>query len=496
MVSEFDTYLKCSDGVYYYFVNGEWRCSESGKTIKVLNPFDQSVVGEIQACTRNEIDESIEIARKNMKCWNEISISDRAKILRKAAELMEILKVDLGKILEKEIAKPKKQAIAEIQRTADIFRATADAGTQIEGETIVSDAFSGFSKNKISIVSRVPLGVILCISPFNYPFNLMGSKVAPALIAGNSVIMKPPTQGALTTLAFGEILKQAGVPNGVINIVTGKGSEIGDYLIQHPGIDMIAFTGSSDTGKRIASIAGMKPLLLELGGKDAAIILPDCDFDATVDNIVKGAFSYSGQRCTAVKRVLVLPEIADRLSQAIAEKTKKLTVGKPENNCDIGPLISPDQVTFVQGLIDDAVSKGAKCLTENKREGNILWPVVLDNVTFDMRIAWEEPFGPVLPIIRVNDIKEAIVISNRSEYGLQGMIFTENIDLAFNIAKELEVGTVQINGQSARGPDHFPFIGTKASGLGTQGVKYSILAMSRPKSIVLNLSDRGKWNFC
>ncbi len=496
MISEFDSYLKCADGVYFYFVNGEWRCSESGKTVKVLNPLDQTVVGELQACTRNEIDEAIEIARRNLHCWNDTPISKRANIIRKAADLMENIQEDLGKILEKEIGKPRKQAIAEIQRTADIFRATADAGTQIEGETIVSDAFSGFSKNKISIVSRVPLGVVLCIGPFNYPFNLTGSKVAPALIAGNTVIIKPPTQGALTALTFGEILKQAGVPNGVVNIVTGKGSEIGDYLIQHPGIDMIAFTGSSETGKRIASMAGMKPLLLELGGKDAAIVLPDCDFKTTVENIVKGAFSYSGQRCTAVKRVLVLSEIADKLAQAIAEKVKKLRVGKPEDDCDIGPLINPEQVSFVQGLIEDAISKGAVLLTENKREGNTLWPVVLDKVTVDMRIAWEEPFGPVLPIIRINDIKEGIVISNRSEYGLQGMIFTENIDLAFNIAKELEVGTVQINGQSARGPDHFPFIGTKASGLGTQGIKYSILAMSRPKSIVLNLSERGKWDFC
>ena len=187
-----------------------------------------------------------------------------------------------------------------------------------------------------------------------------------------------------------------------------------------------------------------------------------------------------------------MPGIADKLIELVKKKTLNLSIGDPEKNATIGPLISSKQCDFVQGIIDDALEKGATLLCGNKREGNIMWPTLLDNVTIEMRIAWEEPFGPILPFIRVNSAEQAIEISNKSEYGLQGMIFTENIDLAFNIAQELEVGTVQINGKSERGPDHFPFLGTKSSGLGTQGIKYSIEAMSRPKVIVLNLSEKGK----
>ncbi|MGV9204669.1 MAG: aldehyde dehydrogenase family protein, partial [Promethearchaeia archaeon] len=343
-----------------------------------------------------------------------------------------------------------------------------------------------------SMSYRVALGVILCIGPFNYPFNLTGSKIAPALLAGNTVVMKPQTEGSITASHFGVILEKAGLPPGVFNIVTGRGSEIGDYLISHSEINMIAFTGSSATGKRLAQKAGLKPLLLELGGKDAAIVLDDADLDLTVDAIISGAFSFNGQRCTAVKRVFPMPGIADTLVERITREAKALDVGDPAENKTIGPIINAKQCDYIQELIDDALEKGADLMCGNKRERNIMWPTVLDNVTIDMRVAWEEPFGPVLPIIRISSAEEGIEISNRSEYGLQGMIFTNDIDLAFNIAQELEVGTVQINGKSSRGPDHFPFLGAMSSGLGTQGIKYSIEAMSRPKVVVMNLSERGK----
>jgi len=255
---------------------------------------------------------------------------------------------------------------------------------------------------------------------------------------------------------------------------------------------MISFTGSSTTGKHIAEITGMKPLLLELGGKDAAIVLDDADLDLTVNAIISGGFSYNGQRCTAVKRVLLMPGIADKLIEKVVEKAKNLSVGNPAENKKIGPIISNKQCDYIMELIQDAIDKGTTVKCGNKREGNIIWPTVLDNVTEDMRIAWEEQFGPVIPFIRITSAEEGIRISNASQYGLQGMIFTENIDLAMNISQELEVGTVQINGASSRGPDHFPFLGAKSSGMGTQGIKYAIEAMSRPKVVVMNLTERGK----
>ena len=477
---------------FKYYVAGTWKKSSSGKTIAIKNPYNDILVGTVQACSIEEANQVITVAKENLECWNEKTQRERADILREAAALMKEWAQPLGYILMKEIAKPLKSAISEINRTADLFDATAEAGLQQEGEAIYGDAFKGFGKDKLSLTYRVPLGVILCIGPFNYPFNLTGSKIAPALMAGNTVVVKPPSQGAITPLFFGLILEKAGVPPGVVNIITGRGSEIGDYLVQHPLVSMVSFTGSSETGKQLANVAGMKPLLLELGGKDAAIVLDDADLELTTDAIVSGAFSYSGQRCTAVKRVIPMPRIADQLIELVKTKTLNLTIGDPEKNATIGPLISSKQCDYVQGLIDDALEKGCTLICGNKRENNIIWPTILDNVTTEMRIAWEEPFGPVLPFIRVRSAEEAIDISNKSEYGLQGMIFTENIDLAFNISQELEVGTVQINGKSERGPDHFPFLGTKSSGLGTQGIKYSIEAMSRPKVIVMNLSEKGK----
>ncbi|MFX0042112.1 MAG: NADP-dependent glyceraldehyde-3-phosphate dehydrogenase [Candidatus Hodarchaeota archaeon] len=492
-MSEIEDFLVMKEGNNYkYFSDGKWKMSTSERTIPVINPYNNKLVGNIQACTKDEADQIIQSARDNLQCWIDTPIRERAQILRKAANIMIEWAEPLGHILMQEIGKPIKSAISEIVRTADIFNGTADAGSQLEGETIMGDAFEGFTREKISMSYRVPLGVVLCIGPFNYPFNLTGSKIAPALMAGNTIVIKPPTQGAITPLHFGIILDKAGVPPGVVNIITGRGSEIGDYLTSHASIDMIAFTGSSETGKHLGKLAGMKPLLLELGGKDAALVLDDADLELTVKAIVSGAFSFSGQRCTAVKRVLPMPGIADKLIERVTAEAAKLSIGDPAENKTIGPLISSKQCDYVQGLIDDALEKGAELKCGNKREGNIIWPTILDNVTNKMRVAWEEPFGPVLPFIRVKSAEEAIKISNQSEYGLQGMIFTEDIDLAFNIAQELEVGTVQINGKSARGPDHFPFLGTKSSGLGTQGIKYSIEAMSRPKVVVMNLTERGK----
>ncbi|MEG0133586.1 MAG: aldehyde dehydrogenase family protein, partial [Clostridium sp.] len=373
-------------------------------------------------------------------------------------------------------------------RTADLIRFTADTAENIKGESIPGDSFPGFKNDKISIVTREPLGVVLAISPFNYPVNLAASKIAPALMSGNTVVFKPATQGSISALYLAKAFNESGIPNGVLNTITGRGSEIGDYVVTHKDIDFVNFTGSSEVGKRISRITEMKPLLMELGGKDAAIVLEDADLELAAKNIVAGAFSYSGQRCTAVKRVLVLDSVADELVSKVMKEMKNVTVGNPlEGDYVVGPLISTKACDFVDGLIKEAVDKGAKLLLGGNREGNTIMPTLFDNVTEDMRIAWEEPFGPVLPIIRVKDADEAVRIANESEYGLQSSVFTKDINKAFNIANKLEVGTVQVNNKTERGPDHFPFLGVKASGMGTQGVQYSIEAMSRPKATVINL---------
>ncbi len=475
------------NNVYRNLVNGDWVECNSKKTTQIISPVDGSLVGETQLLTQNEIEDIILNSKEAQKAWRETPVSERAKILEKTAELLEENVEYLSKILEMEIAKDTDSSNSEIKRTADFIRFTANEGMHLQGETIGADNFPGYKKNKISFVSRVPLGIVLAISPFNYPINLSASKIAPALMAGNSVILKPPTQGSISALYLAEVFNQAGLPKGVLNTVTGKGSEIGDFLITHKEISFINFTGSTSVGKHIASIAGMVPLMLELGGKDAAIVLEDADLNMTAKNIVAGAYSYSGQRCTAVKRVLVVEQVADKLIALIEEEVKHLKVGMPAKGVHITPLINDSSADFVQELIDDALAKGAKLVTGNKREKNLIYPTLLDRVTTDMRLAWEEPFGPVLPMMRVKDAEEAIEIANKSEYGLQSSVFTKNIDNAFMIASRLEVGTVQINNKTERGPDHFPFLGVKSSGMGTQGIRYSIEAMSRPKAIVLNL---------
>ena len=307
-------------------------------------------------------------------------------------------------------------------------------------------------------------------------------------MAGNSVILKPATQGSLCGLYLARIFEKAGVPKGVLNTITGRGSDIGDYITTHPGIDFINFTGSTEIGTRISRITCMVPLLMELGGKDAAIVLENADLELAASNIVSGGYSYSGQRCTAVKRILVVDKVADELVEKVKEKIKLLTVGNPiDKDVDISPLISTKAADFVWNLIEETKAQGATLVIGGKREGNLIYPTLFDNVTTDMRLAWEEPFGPVLPIIRVKDKDEAIEIANKSEYGLQGAVFTESINDAFYVADKLEVGTVQINNKTERGPDHFPFLGVKASGMGTQGIKYSIESMSRPKATVINI---------
>lgn len=480
------------DGVYRNLYNGKWVESSTGNLISIYSPIDHSLVGKVQAMSEEEVDKAIEGARAAQKEWADMPLNQRADIMYKAAEILAGQEDIIADIMVREIAKDYKSAISEVRRTVDFIKFTADASKHIQGETSSGDLFPGYNKQKISFVSRVPLGTVLAISPFNYPVNLSASKIAPGLVGGNSVILKPPTQGAISALYLAEAFNAAGLPKGLLQTITGKGSVIGDYVVSHKGIDFVNFTGSTAVGRHIADITTMKPLLLELGGKDPAIVLSDADLDETSTDIVSGAFSYSGQRCTAVKRILVMDDVADELIAKIKPKMAAIKTGSPANKADVSviPLISDQAADFVQSLIDEAIEKGANVLAGNKREGNLMYPTLIDNVTTDMKLAWEEPFGPVLPIIRVKSIEEAIEIANNSEYGLQSSVFTKDIDKAFYVAQKLEVGTVQVNNKTERGPDHFPFLGVKSSGMGTQGVRYSIEAMTRPKAIVLNLNKQ------
>lgn len=470
---------------YKNLVNGEWKLSEN--EIKIYAPATGEELGSVPAMSREEVDQVYASARAALADWRALSYVERAAYLHKAADILVRDAEKIGAVLSKEVAKGYKAAVSEVIRTAEIINYAAEEGLRMEGEVLEGGSFEAASKKKIAIVRREPVGLVLAISPFNYPINLAGSKIAPALIAGNVVALKPPTQGSISGLLLAEAFAEAGLPAGVFNTITGRGSVIGDYIVEHEAVNFINFTGSTPIGERIGKLAGMRPIMLELGGKDSAIVLEDADIALAAKNIVAGAFGYSGQRCTAVKRVLVMESVADQLVAEIKGLVEKLLIGMPEDNADITPLIDTKAADFVEGLVNDAADKGAQALTEIKRDGNLICPILFDRVTTDMRLAWEEPFGPVLPVIRVSSVEEAISISNQSEYGLQASIFTTNFPQAFAIAEKLEVGTVHINNKTQRGTDNFPFLGAKKSGAGVQGVKYSIEAMTSLKSVVFDI---------
>lgn len=457
--------------------------------ITIKSPLNDQVIGQVKAMSQKDVDNKIEKASNALKTWKNTTIYDRGQYLYKAADLFEEKVDELANLLMMEVGKDLKSAKAEVIRTADLIRQTVETAKNLFNQSVPADTVAGVKKGKTAITSRVPVGVVLAVAPFNYPVNLSVSKLAPALMGGNVVIFKPATQGSLCGTYVANIFQEAGIPEGVVELLTGKGSVIGDYVTSHKGIDFINFTGSTGVGQHIAKEAGMIPLLMELGGKDAAIVLEDADLDKAATQIVAGAFSYSGQRCTAIKRVLVEEKVADILCAKITDKMKELKVGNPIDGkpYEVVPVIDEKSAEFIWDLIEDAKEKGADLIVGGTREGTLIAPTLFDNVTKDMKLAWEEPFGPVLPIIRVKNKEEAIEIANESEFGLQSSVFTTNFNSAFEIASELEVGTVQINNKTERGPDHLPFLGMKNSGIGVQGVSYSIEAMTNIKSVVINL---------
>ncbi|HIU31474.1 MAG TPA: NADP-dependent glyceraldehyde-3-phosphate dehydrogenase [Candidatus Caccousia avistercoris] len=476
--------------VYGNLINGEWVVSQGSQPIEVRSPVDGSLVGRLSSMSQQELDQAAAAAKGARKAWAACPVYQKAQYMYRAADLLEQRAEEIAECLVMEIAKDRKSAVSEVKRSADLLRYTADVGKSLHGETISGDSFPGGSRGKMSFVTRVPVGTVLAISPFNYPVNLAISKIGPALMGGNTVILKPATQGAVSALKMVEAMQDAGLPAGVLNTVTGLGSVIGDSIVTHKDVDFINFTGSTEVGQHISALTAMTPVIMELGGKDAAIVLEDADLDFAADNIVDGAYSYSGQRCTAVKRILVLEQVADALVEKLKVRIERLKTGDPrEAGVTVTPLVSTKSADFVENLMKDALAKGAVLVTGGTRQGNLLAPTLLDHVTTGMDVAWVEPFGPVLPIIRVSSQQEAVEIANRSEYGLQSSVFTNNLNKAYSIAAQLEVGTVQINNKPERGPDNFPFLGVKSSGMGTQGVRYSIEAMTRPKAVTINLTE-------
>ena len=387
-----------------------------------------------------------------------------------------------------EAGKPISLATGEVIRTAETLEYAAEEAKRIDGELLKSDSFPNMPK-KLALVVRQPVGVVLAIAPFNYPLNLAVAKIAPALAAGNTVVCKPASDDPMCVFEFAEIARRAGVPKGVLNVVSGIGSEVGESLINNPKVDMVSFTGSTKIGKHIAERARFKKLHLEMGGKSPSVVLKDANLDLAAKESVKGAIKFSGQRCDAVSRVLVESPIANEFAKKVVKEVKKWKVGDPtKKDTQIGPLINERALHRVDELVKDAKKKGAKVLLGGKKlNGWYYAPTVLDYVTPKMEIAQEEIFGPVVVLMRVKNYEEAIKSANNSRYALHASVFTNDINKAIDAGMRIEAGGVQVNGAPSRGPDNFPFGGDKESGIGREGIRYTIHEMTKIHSIVLNL---------
>ena len=361
----------------------------------------------------------------------------------------------------------------------------------IFGEYLPGD-WSEDTVAKFALVIHEPLGVITCITPFNYPLFSLVAKVIPALVSGNAIVIKPATDDPISSILLTRVLQESGIPDGVVNLVTGHGKEVGDTLVSHKLVSMVTLTGSTETGKHIARMSDMKKLHLELGGKGSAVVAEDADLTLAAKKILEGALKFSGQRCDAISRVLAFEVIHDKLITHILKEFGHWKLGDPrvEGN-NMGPLINEGAASKVQLLVDDALSKGAKLLRGGKHKGAYFEPTILDSVPLEAKISWEETFGPIVTIIPVKDLDAAIKIVNESRYGLDSCIFTQNFYTAWKAAKSFEEGSVAINDAPAHGVGYFPFGGNKDSGLGREGVGHSIDEMTRLKTIQFNLAPAG-----
>lgn len=479
-----------NETVYKMFINGKWVESSKKQTKELKSPIDDSLIAKFQKASKKDAEKAVQAAFNAKPVIANMDPAERGKILDKMGNLLEEHKQEFIDIISWESGKTKSLAEGELKASIARLHYAADEAKQITGELIKAD--SSKHGKSLGIMIKQPLGVILSITPFNYPLFTAIAKIAPALAAGNTVVVKPASADPICLLMFGKIIQESGLPNGVVNIVTGSSSEIGDYLSSNDKINMISFTGSTQIGKHIASIAGMKKLHLELGGKAPAIVLEDCDLNVAVKEVVTGSIKFSGQRCDAISRVFVVEKIADKFVNAVLEEVKKWKFGDPrEPETVVGPLISKAAAEKVEDLVNDAVSKGAKILCGGKKyDLGYYEPTVLDNVTRDMRIAWEETFGPVVTIIRVKDYEEAIQLSNESEYGLDACIFTKNIDKAFDAGQRLESGSVHLNAHPTHGVGRFPFGGDESSGMGREGIRQSVDDMTKIHMIIYHPSEK------
>lgn len=453
------------------YINGRWVESRSTQTLERRNPADLSEVLSVSPLsTRAETAEAVAAARAAFPAWRDTPAPVRGKILARAAALMEKQKEELARALTREEGKTFKESLVEIQRSINILEFTAGEGRRIGGETVPSE-----SPRNFTYTVKQPLGVVGAITPWNFPVAIPVWKAAPALVAGNTMVIKPAELTPQTCVLMCEIFEQAGLPAGVLNMVLGAGEEVGDELLRSPEVRAISFTGSNEIGSLIYATAAkqMKKCQCEMGGKNPVVVLADADLALAADHVVAGAFGSSGQRCTATSRVVVEESVANRFVELLLERAKKLKVGNGlDASTDVGPLVDEQQLKTVLRYIETGKKEakllhGGSALNEN---GHFVAPTVFDRVAWDSTIAQEEIFGPVLSVIRVPDFEEALRVANSVKYGLSSSIYSNDAARIFEFIDRIETGMTHVNAPTVVSEAQMPFGGVKATGVGLREV--------------------------
>ena len=472
------------------FVDGEWVDAE--ERTDVTHPYDGDLVGSVPMASESDVIDAIDAAQAAFEA-SALSAYERYELLSATARQVEDRAGDIARILTSEQGKPISEARGEVDRAVQTLDLSAEQAKRMFGEYVPMDAQKGFAKDHC-FTQREPLGVVAAITPFNFPLNLMVHKVGPALAAGNAVVGKPATNTPLTAIALFECLDaaadevEADVPDGLFTVVTGAGSTVGDVILDHDAVEAISFTGSTAIGTYLAEHSGMKEMTLELGGNDPTIVWDDTDIEQAAEQVVDGACSNAGQVCNSVERVLTPEHIEDELVDALVDAAEELTVGDPfDETTDIASMVDDSQFEDVVDIFEQTVAQGATVECGGNYGGDLgprsFEPTVLSGVTPDMPAANQETFGPLVPVITVEDFDDAIEEANNTNYGLEAGLFTQDIDRAKRAADDIEAGGVNINTVSGFRADHMPYGGFKDSGVGKEGIKYAVEHFSKEKLV-------------
>ncbi|MFD9186867.1 aldehyde dehydrogenase family protein [Streptomyces phaeochromogenes] len=469
-------------------IGSRWQASAGpGLTREVMSPFDGSPVGTVALAGPEDVDVALAAAVRGAAVWRRTPAHERMTILLRAAELADERAGKIAGTISAESGKTITEATGEASRSGDLIRLAAFEGTQLYGETLPLDANRGTGFDKVGFTLRQPCGVVVAITPFNYPALLVLHKLAPALAAGNAVVLKPATSTPLTALELASCFVDAGIPEGVLSVLVGSGGVLGDLLVTDPRVRKISFTGSTATGEHIARVAGVKKLSLELGASCPVVVLPDADLELAASAVALGGYVNAGQVCISVQRVITHPSVTSDFLDALVPKVKAIRTGDPSSSeTTMGTLITTAEAERVERAIAQAATDGARILTGGERDGAVVSPAVVTDVDPDSPFSQEELFGPAVAVSSAADWESAIAQANGTAYGLGAGVFTSDVAGAIRAVREIDAGSVHINWTPLWRADLMPYGGLKGSGYGKEGPRAAVSEMTEVKTIVLH----------